>query len=83
MRKIIAFIGLVLLSPVAVHAQSGQDISKQLWVDVKSETNAKSQFPMITSKYYFVYQIFLRSVNSLEIETARILFANGNVLSPA
>ena len=83
MKKNIAFIGLVLLSPAAVHAQSGQNISKQLWVNVKSETNAKSQFPMNTSKYSFVYQIILRSVNSLEIETARILFAKGNVLSPA
>jgi hypothetical protein len=34
MRKIIACIGLFLLFPVIASAQSGENISKQIWIDV-------------------------------------------------
>ena len=34
MRKIIACIGLYLLFPVIASAQSGENISKQIWIDV-------------------------------------------------
>ena len=37
MRKIIAFIGLFLLAPAAVQTQFGQDISKQVWIDVNPQ----------------------------------------------